>query len=92
MYVCVCTACLHSIKRIEIHRVMAAAFTTFIGRVGCFAGNGLFGYLIDDYCVPLISIIAGQFFREYFFVLFFLCFHVALLSYRRVVLRDKNDC
>ncbi|XP_043289382.1 synaptic vesicle glycoprotein 2B-like isoform X1 [Venturia canescens] len=43
-------------------RVMAAAFATFIGRVGCFAGSGLFGYLIDDYCIPLISIIAGQFF------------------------------
>ncbi|KAF7385748.1 hypothetical protein HZH66_011590 [Vespula vulgaris] len=43
-------------------RMMAAALAAFCARLGSFAGNWIFGYLIDNYCLPLILIVAAQLF------------------------------
>lgn len=39
---------------------MATAMCGAFGRVGALVGNSLFGYLIDNYCITLILIIAAQ--------------------------------
>lgn len=44
---------------------MAAAIAIFIGRIGSFFGNMLFGYLIDDYCITLIFALAAQILSKY---------------------------
>ncbi|XP_043283171.1 synaptic vesicle glycoprotein 2B-like [Venturia canescens] len=41
-------------------RAMAAALSMFSTRLGALIGNTLFGYLIDDYCIPLIAVITVQ--------------------------------
>ncbi|KAK0167915.1 hypothetical protein PV327_001769 [Microctonus hyperodae] len=41
-------------------RAMATALCGAFGRVGALIGNSLFGYLIDNYCITLILIIAAQ--------------------------------
>ncbi|XP_014615540.1 PREDICTED: synaptic vesicle glycoprotein 2C-like isoform X2 [Polistes canadensis] len=43
-------------------RMMAASLAAFCSRIGAFAGNWIFGYLIDNYCLPLILIVASQLF------------------------------
>ncbi|XP_066591984.1 synaptic vesicle glycoprotein 2C-like [Prorops nasuta] len=43
-------------------RAMAAGFAALFSRVGAIVGNSMFGYLIDNYCVPLIIIVAVQLF------------------------------
>lgn len=45
-------------------RAMAAALGIFFARIGALVGNTLFGYLIDDYCILLVSIIAVQLFGK----------------------------
>lgn len=46
-------------------RVVASAFATFIGRIGAFIGISLVGYLIDDYCVPLIALVGTHLASKY---------------------------
>lgn len=46
--------------QIFVIRALAASLCGLFARIGALVGNSLFGYLIDDYCVPLIAIIAGQ--------------------------------
>ncbi|XP_043275681.1 synaptic vesicle glycoprotein 2B-like [Venturia canescens] len=41
-------------------RALAASLCGLFARIGALVGNSLFGVLIDNYCVPLIGIIAGQ--------------------------------
>ncbi|XP_015178988.1 PREDICTED: synaptic vesicle glycoprotein 2C-like isoform X2 [Polistes dominula] len=43
-------------------RMMAASLAAFCARVGAFSGNWIFGYLIDNYCLSLIIIVASQLF------------------------------
>ncbi|KAI4473463.1 hypothetical protein M0802_016104, partial [Mischocyttarus mexicanus] len=43
-------------------RMMAASLGSFCARVGAFAGNWIFGYLIDHYCLFLIVLVATQLF------------------------------
>ncbi|XP_063987073.1 synaptic vesicle glycoprotein 2C-like isoform X1 [Diachasmimorpha longicaudata] len=41
-------------------RVIASALAAFVGRMGAFVGISMVGYLIDDYCVPLILLIGSH--------------------------------
>ncbi|XP_033215087.1 synaptic vesicle glycoprotein 2B-like [Belonocnema kinseyi] len=43
-------------------RVFASTVTVIFSRLGSLVGNTIFSYLIDDYCVPLIFIVALQLF------------------------------
>lgn len=51
--------------------MMATALAAFCARLGSFVGNWIFGYLIDNYCLPLILIVAAQ-----LFCMFYLAFCV----------------
>ncbi|KAK2581324.1 hypothetical protein KPH14_008097 [Odynerus spinipes] len=62
-------------------RMMAAALAAFCARVGAFAGNWIFSYLIDNYCLPLILIVAVQ---------LFLCTILSFLLPRRAKSEDTN--
>lgn len=63
-------------------RMMAAALAAFCARVGAFVGNWIFGYLIDNYCLPLILIVATQ---------LFLCTILSFLLPRRVKSEEANS-
>ncbi|XP_011313814.1 synaptic vesicle glycoprotein 2C [Fopius arisanus] len=41
-------------------RVIASALASFVGRIGAFVGISMVGYLIDNYCVPLIILIGSH--------------------------------
>ncbi|XP_015127875.1 synaptic vesicle glycoprotein 2B [Diachasma alloeum] len=41
-------------------RAMASALAVFFIRIGALSGNLLFGFLIDNYCVPVIIVLAVQ--------------------------------
>ncbi|XP_043289371.1 synaptic vesicle glycoprotein 2B-like isoform X2 [Venturia canescens] len=43
-------------------RVTGSALASFCGRIGALVGNTMFGYLIDDHCFVLISIVGIELF------------------------------
>lgn len=45
---------------------MASGLSAFISRIGAISGTLMIGYLIDDYCILVIVIVAAQLFRTYF--------------------------
>lgn len=45
---------------------MASGLSAFISRIGAISGTLMIGYLIDDYCILVIVIVAAQLFRKYF--------------------------
>lgn len=57
---------------------MATALAAFCARLGSFIGNWIFGYLIDNYCLPLILIVAAQ-----LFCMFYLAFCVIAFLKKR---------
>jgi VNT family MFS transporter (synaptic vesicle glycoprotein 2) len=55
-----------------IFRVMAAALSLTMGRLGALVGNLMFGYLIDLACVVPVILFAAFLFGKYFFLFYLL--------------------
>lgn len=51
-------------------RAMASGLSAFISRIGAISGTLMIGYLIDDYCILVIVIVAAQLFLSGLLALF----------------------
>nr|XP_033332848.1 synaptic vesicle glycoprotein 2A-like isoform X1 [Megalopta genalis] len=51
-------------------RAIAAGLSAFISRIGAISGTMMIGYLIDDYCILVILIVAAQLFLSGILALF----------------------